>query len=104
MNAKQELLDILQDKAKIKCAQIGLDRYYQEDHPNTSIILKQNHTKYAYNKFLNQLDFEYDNGYGGQELFGIVWLKDKTWITRGEYDGSEYWEHNKLPKIPEELL
>jgi hypothetical protein len=46
------------------------------------------------------LDFEYDNGYGGQELYGTVWLVDETWLSRGEYDGSEWWEHNVLPVIP----
>jgi len=48
------------------------------------------------------LDFEYDNGYGGQELFGNVWYTDGTWSERGEYDGSEWWEHKVCPPIPEE--
>ena len=38
--------------------------------------------------FLNDLNFEYDSGYGGQELYGTVWFKDNTWAGRGEYDGS----------------
>ena len=47
-----------------------------------------------------KLDFIYHSSYGGQELFGCVWLKDGSWMTRGEYDGSEWWEHNKRPKHP----
>ena len=46
------------------------------------------------------LDFEYDNGYGGQELFGNVWYTDGTWSERGEYDGAEWWEHKVCPDIP----
>ena len=40
---------------------------------------------------------EYDSGYGGQELFGCVVFNDNTWLTRGEYDGSEWWEYQTCP-------
>jgi hypothetical protein len=40
----------------------------------------------------------------GQELYGTVWLEDGTWLSRGEYDGSEWWEHNVLPPIPIECI
>ena len=55
-------------------------------------------------EFLSKLDKEYDNDYGSQELFGIVWFEDDTWLERYEYDGSEHWEHKKLPEIPKECL
>ena len=45
----------------------------------------------------NLASINYDNGYGGQELFGTIVFKDGTWLERGEYDGSEWWEHRKLP-------
>ena len=48
---------------------------------------------------LPQLNFEYDDGYGGQQLFGYVWYKDGTWSQRGEYDGSEWWEHVTRPTL-----
>lgn len=51
----------------------------------------------AIKKFLN---VKYDNGYGGQELFGTIWYADGTWSSREEYDGSEWWRHNKCPKLP----
>ena len=47
--------------------------------------------------------YEYDSGYGGQELFGTVWMDNGEWLTRGEYDGSEWWEHHRRPSIPEYL-
>lgn len=46
---------------------------------------------------LSQLDFDYDDGYGGQELFGYIWYNDGTWSDRGEYDGSEWWQHQTRP-------
>lgn len=51
-------------------------------------------------RVLPHLDFEYDSGYGGQELFGNIWYTDGTWSERGEYDGSEWWEHKERPPIP----
>jgi hypothetical protein len=43
-------------------------------------------------------DVDYDSGYGGQELFGVVVFKDNTWLERFEYDGSEYWDYKETPK------
>ncbi len=100
-NAKKELLEAVKDTAKIKCASIFYEGWENEASKK---VLKLNHTNDEYNEFLNSLDFEYDSGYGGQELYGIVWLEDGTWLSRGEYDGSEWWEHNVLPDIPSGCL
>lgn len=53
---------------------------------------------------LESLDFEYDNDYGTQLLHGTVYCKDKqtgepVWLTRGEYDGSEWWKVNRVPQF-----
>ena len=101
MNAKKELLTAINGK-EIKCAIIKhLVEYGKK--PKT-IRLNVGYTMTDYNRFLDELDFEYDNGYGRQELFGTVWFEDGTWADRGEYDGSEWWKHYKLPDVPEELL
>jgi len=68
-----------------------------------SFLLKEYHTQEEFNNFLNLLDFEYDDGYGSQELFGTIWMNDGTYFNRHEYDGSEMWEINRLPEIPEIL-
>ena len=49
-----------------------------------------------YEEFKNIADFEYDDGYGSQEIASdlIIYFKDHTYIERGEYDGSEWWEYN----------
>lgn len=99
-NAKEELVRAIKDEA-IKCAIIRED---PDDHDKPKEwFLRVGYTEKEMTEFLNSLDFSYDAGYGGQELFGTVWLKDGTWLSRGEYDGSEWWEHNKLPEIPTKL-
>ncbi len=47
-------------------------------------------------EFLKISDFEYDRGFGAQEIANdlIIYFKDKSYISRGEYDGSEWWEFN----------
>jgi hypothetical protein len=107
-NAKEELIAILmRTESSIKCANISMDRgYWDNDNyvSSSPILLKEGHTLEEYKEFLNKLDFEYDSGYGGQELYGTVWLmKENTWLSRGEYDGSEWWEYNECPKVSEGL-
>lgn len=40
------------------------------------------------------------NGYGSAAIATdlIIYFKDHTYIVRGEYDGSEWWEYN-VPKL-----
>ena len=42
-------------------------------------------------------DFTYDGGFGGQEIAQdlIIYFNDKSYMVRGEYDGSEWWEYNE---------
>lgn len=102
-NAKQKLHNmLLGTKASIKCASIVHGDYFEFE--NKQYILEINYTPEKLESFMNSLDFEYYEGYGGQELFGTMWLDDVTWLTRREYNGSEWWEHCKLPKIPDYLL
>jgi hypothetical protein len=112
MNAKKELLDKMEhiDKwlggTKIVCATIHIDPYgyYDEDEqPSKPHILKQGHTPEELTKFLNGLDFNYNSGYGTQELFGTVWFTNGIWMDRYEYDGSESWDIHKYPAIPYDL-
>ena len=48
---------------------------------------------------LSLLNVEYDDGYGSQELEGIVLFDDGTWLEREEYDGSEWWRFLATPTI-----
>jgi hypothetical protein len=49
---------------------------------------------------LKMNEFNYHRGYGAQELFGTIWLRNGLWMTRGEYDGSEWWDLHKRPPLP----
>lgn len=86
-NAREELVDHIRSR-EVELVRIALRRYY-DDYHNIEGSLEQ---------VLPQLDFEYDAGYGGQFLFGYIWYADGTWSERGEYDGSEWWEHKEIPK------
>lgn len=101
MNAKEEFLNFIKNQ-KILCASISYQHSWDKKL-NSKHILPVNYTKEQYNIFINSLDFKYDNGFGGQELFGTIWFKNNTWADRGEYDGSEWWQHFKYPKIPKTL-
>jgi len=39
----------------------------------------------------------YDSGFGGQFLFGTIVFKDGSYLSRGEHDGSEWFEYNRTP-------
>lgn len=105
MNAKKEFISHIKDRT-VKCAivyfyDIWVDEDGEENQPH--ILLKIGWSDQDMEAFLTALDREYDNGYGGQILFGDIWYDDDTWSERGEYDGSEWWEYNRCPQIPDEL-
>jgi len=54
----------------------------------------------SFKDFAKIADFTYDSGFGAQEIAKdlIIYFKDKTYIQRSEYDGSEWWEYN-VPKV-----
>lgn len=89
MNAKQELLEHIGSR---QVEYVAIDR--KHDYHKSECI------EGRLDKVLPQLDFEYDNGYGGQCLTGTIWYTDGTWSERGEYDGSEWWEHKERPHLP----
>ena len=85
MNAKEELLKHIGDR-EVKYVVVFFRR-------NKSI-------QGTLDEVLPRLDFKYDSGYGSQELEGTIWYSDGTWSERGEYDGSEWWEHRECPPLP----
>ena len=109
-NARTELLEDLTNLAKIRCAIIAkicdvipyssLEETDYRKRFSKVIELKENSSEEDLLKFLNDLDFEYDSGYGQQELHGTVWLTDGSWLSREECDGSEWWQHRFLPSVP----
>ena len=94
INAKQELLKIVNDN-NITILKIDINYYGDVDNKCKT------DTKHITS--LDELDFDYDAGYGVQDLYGIVYCKasndDPVWLTRGEYDGSEWWTINTIPEF-----
>lgn len=103
-NAKEEFIKTVAGEAKLICAEITIGKSYYDESNRNTYRLKKGHTLEDLEKFLESIDIKYDDGYGGQELYGTIWFEDGTWAERGEYDGSEWWEIKKCPEIPNELL
>lgn len=105
-NARKEFIDHVSGKSKVLCAKISInypmydDEESEEDYTH---ILTTGYTPEEYESFLKSIDVDYDSGYGGQNLFGNIWYKDGTWSSRGEYDGSEWWNHHSCPLIPKDI-
>jgi hypothetical protein len=89
MNAKKELLDHIGDR-EVKYVRVIHEINYTEEETIEGTL----------DEVLPRLDFEYDSGWGSQELEGTIWYSDETWSDRGEYDGSEWWEHRECPSLP----
>ena len=96
MNAKEEFLKTT-EKYRLICCTISISYDF---YNNTVFNLRPGYTPEEYDKFVNNLDFDYNDGYGTQHLFGTIWCEDGVWFNRHEYDGSECWDHHKYPSIP----
>ena len=105
-NMKEEFLEEVKGK-EVLCVDLkyGCDWVDPDDDERPVVIqLVAAYSQEEYDKFLEKINFEYDNGFGLQLLSGIIWYKDGTWSERGEYDGSEWWEYKSRPKFPRYLL
>jgi hypothetical protein len=94
MNAKKEFLNHIGNE-RVLCAYISIN--------NDVYNLLTGYTSDEFSEFISKLDFDYDDGYGGQNLFGTIWYINGNWSDRGEYDGSEWWEYRQVPQIPDFL-
>ena len=108
MNAKQEIIDHFSNAiSKPLCAKVehrARRGPFYEDRDGSASILTTGWDEADFAAFLQSLDFEYDDGYGTQELFGTIWYEDGSWSEREEYDGSECWAYKTSPAIPAKLI
>lgn len=104
-NAKDEFIQhIASRKVLAATITLGYPEYDDDEkEENYKSVLTTGYTGDEYTFFLKSINRAYDSGYGGQMLFGTIWYKDGTWSTRGEYDGSEWWEYHSCPIIPKEI-
>jgi len=101
-NCKKEFIEHTKGK-DILCASIEYGKDYWDEDVKKHSELKIGFNESDFKSFLDSLDYDYDDGYGGQEVFGTIWYKDETWSERGEYDGSEWWEYKSCPIVPDAL-
>lgn len=101
-NALNELVCTLGDSAscyKVDDIKWAVIKHIPLSGESKFIVLKENHSTDELNEFLNKLDFNYDNDYGSQEVYGYVVFNDGNWLERQEYDGSEWWEYQREPSF-----
>lgn len=95
-NIKEELLSLMEEKGEEPIAVLlVLDSETQK-----KFILPFGYTGKEYESFMSQVDLEYDNEVGNQELFGTVWFKDGSWAERIDSDGAEWWEIKQVRNPP----
>lgn len=101
-NAGKELFAHVKD-SNIAWASLSIGKYRpSRDMVPIKVVLRANYDSEQFDAFRKAMDFDYDNGYGSQEIDGQVMLCDGTWLERREYDGSEWWAHCYPPSIPDE--
>jgi len=103
MNAKREFLETTTNKV-VLCATIDLAPYYAPDTEYVKCRLKKGYSQEDLQEFLKTLNFNYESGWGSQELFGTIWYTDGSWSERFEYDGAEHWRYKCCPDVDEDLL
>ena len=104
INAKQEFLDHIKERCvggrTVRCAKISIHNLKNSVYS----ILPVGYTPEDWEVFLKEIDLDYNDSYGSQNLFGTIWYTDgATWSQRGEYDGSEWGEHMECPEIGPEM-
>jgi len=96
MNAKQEFLELYELRGKDVQGEFqGAQLKYQPGWEEKKWAV---FSASQYEDFLDWLDFNYDDGYGSQELYGFVLFKS-GWLDRHEYDGSERWVLRERPVL-----
>lgn len=76
--------------------------------PNDVCFVTDGKSDCGWKEFADNANFEYYEGYGGQEVNCNLKIVGKDWwMERHEYDGSEWWEFKQRPmpsynkKLPE---
>lgn len=87
MNLLAETIDFLKDNGKTP----DDVKFVQSSQPELH--------SFSWAEFAAYANKEYDNGYGGNEVYiGLRIVGDTWWLERGEYDGSEWWEYKEKPE------
>jgi hypothetical protein len=103
-NARAEFIDEVEGKS-VLCADVSYESFHKEQQKYVvkNYWLLCAYDLAEYDAFLRSLDFLYNAGFGGQELYGVIWYTDGTWSERYVYDGEEEWVQRRVPVVPEHL-
>ena len=88
MNARQEFIEATKGHEVLAAEVIDMRGVYRSGSVTHRLLL--DHTPEELGRFLRSIDFDYDPGFGSQEVDGSIYAKDAIWYRR-EYDGSEHW-------------
>lgn len=90
INALKELEKDGVDLSSIKALRVQ----YRDNNP---IIYKKGDKLGILKKTLAKIN--YDNGFGLQELYGLILMNDYSWYERRSRYGREWWIHEEPPTI-----
>ena len=93
MDTREDEVTNLVDETKSK-----LDDIKKTPHDIKWIGSSDGEYSMTWDEFLVVGNVNYDNGSGGQEIAGdlIIVFNDNTWLSRHQYDGSEWWRYNSV--------
>ena len=100
-NAKEEIIKHINDRKVIYVAIENVSMEIDIDIDNGGVTENIKNIKGTIEEVLPLLDFQYDNGFGYQEVYGTIWYADGTWSERESYDGKEWWVHRVRPELPD---
>jgi hypothetical protein len=100
MNCKEEFLNTIKTKPKVIWSVVYARINVEKRIIN---ILPPEYTDDDFKVFLDKFDFEYDNGYGLQMIYGYIVYADNSWSERFSYDGKECWSYKRTPEFSEDI-
>ena len=72
--------------------------------PKDIVIVHIGNSEYGctWEEFSSLADFSYSRGFGAAEVATdlVIIFNDGAYLSRGEYDGSEWWDFHQTPAIP----
>lgn len=72
--------------------------------PEDVLFCQTGEGSFSWEYFLTHSSFNYDNGYGGNEIdLSLMVVGKDFWLERHEYDGSEWWEFKTIPQKEEPI-
>lgn len=86
-NAKEEFLQLTNSTL----ATVLWAKFATETGGETILFPAYAGIKEEWDLFLSRLNYDYENGWAGENTDGAVMFSDGSWAERQEYDGSSHW-------------